>query len=144
MDHRRFTALTWFRAAIGLGLIVNLAFALPALFVPRALEGTIAVGVTNTPHWLQNVGILLVIISAMYVPVIRDPFRYLFVTYLAVAGRFAAGVLFLLGVLYVDYPDGMRTLALGDLVLSSAQAVLLFYTLRAGDPRSGQLAAEHP
>lgn len=140
MRDRNFTALKWFRFTIGVGFVANLAFALPALFVPRFLEGFLEVGTTNTLHWLQNVGILLVIISTMYIPVIRDPFRYLFVTYLAIAGRFAAGVLFLVGVLYMDFPEGMISLSGNDLVLSALQAILLFFTLRAGDPRSGQLS----
>lgn len=140
MQNRRFTALRWFRVAIGVGFVANMLFALPALFAPRLLEGFLEVGTTNTRHWLQNVGILLVIISTMYIPVIRDPFRYIFITYLAIAGRFAAGVLFLLGILYMDFPDGMVTLSANDLVLSALQAVLLFFTLKAGDPRSGQLS----
>lgn len=140
MKNRDFTALKWFRFMIGVGFVANLLFALPALFVPRLLEGFLEVGTTNTLHWLQNVGILLVIISTMYIPVIRDPFRYIFVTYLAIAGRFAAGVLFLVGVLYMDFPEGMMSLSANDLILSALQAILLFFTLRAGDPRSGQLS----
>lgn len=140
MQNRRFTALKWFRVAIGVGFVGNLLFALPALFAPRLLEGILNVGTTNTLHWLQNVGILLVIISTMYIPVIRDPFRYIFITYLAIAGRFAAGTLFLVGVLYMDFPEGMISLSANDLILSALQAVLLFFTLRAGDPRSGQVS----
>ena len=130
-----YKALTLFRIAVGLGFVINLIFALPALFAPRLLEGWADWGVSNTPYWLQNVGILLVIISTMYVPAIQDPFRYLFITYLLVAGRFAAGVLFLTGLLTMNFPPGFRFLAAGDLTLSTVQAVLLYFTLRAGDPR---------
>lgn len=141
MKYSHYTALKWFRVTIGVGFVVNLLFALLALFAPRLLEGVLNVGPTNTPHWLQNAGILLLIISMMYIPVIKDPFRYLFITYLAVAARFAAGILFLAGLLFMNYPDGMATLSANDLILSSIQAVLLYFTLRAGDPRSGQLSA---
>lgn len=140
MPNRPSPALTWLRRLMGLGFVVNMLFALPALFTPRLLEGLLAIGTTNTLHWLQNVGILLVIISTMYIPVIKDPFRYLFVTYLAVAGRFAAGTLFLIGVLYADFPEGMLTLSANDLILSTLQAVALFYTLRAGDPQAARPA----
>lgn len=136
MVNKKYKALRWFRIAVVVGLVANLLFALPALFAPRNLEGLLEVGTTNTLHWLQNVGILLLIISAMYVPVIKDPFRYIFVTYLAVGGRFAAGALFLIGVLFMNYPSGMGAISGTDLVLSTIQAVLLFFTLRAGDPRS--------
>lgn len=140
MAVKRYTALNWFRVSVELGFLLNLGFALPALFAPRFVESFDAYGATNTVYWLQNVGILLIIVSAMYIPVIRDPFRYLFVTVLVVAGRFAAGTLFLIGLLFLDFPDGFELLAGTDLVLSSLQAVLLYRMLRDGDPRSGHPA----
>jgi hypothetical protein len=136
-QYRHYGALRWFRIAVGLGFILNLAFVLPAVFAPRFLETLSPFGVTNTVHWLQNVGLLLAIVTVMYLPVIQDPFRYFFVTVLVVAGRFSAGLLFLAGVLFMNYPAGMRYLAGSDLVLSTIQAMLLYGMLRAGDPRSG-------
>lgn len=135
--HPTYRALFWFRALIGFGLVLNAVFFLPGLFAPRLLESWSDLGVTNTLHWLQNVSLLLIIVSAIYIPVMQDPFRYLFVSFLAVVGRFSAGVLFLFGVLFMDYPEGMMILALADLVLSSAQGVLLYRALQDGDPRSG-------
>ena len=123
-----YRALKWFRFTVGLGFVVNMVFALPALFAPRFLEELLSFHPTNTPAWLQNVGILLVIISVMYLPAIKDPFRYLFISYLLVAARFSAGLLFLIGVLFMEYPSGF-------LILSTVQAVFLYFTLRAGDPR---------
>ena len=131
-----YRALKWFRILVGLGFVVNMIFALPALFAPRFLEKLVTVGTTNTPSWLQNVGILLIIVSTTYLPAIKDPFRYLFITYLLVAGRFSAGILFLVGVLFMDFPSGFWTLAGNDLILSTIQAVLLYFVLRAGDPRA--------
>ncbi len=141
MEYTSYTAIRWFRLSIGLGFVINMAFALPALFAPRFLEGLIEVGTTNTVHWLQNVGVLLVIVSVMYIPAIKDPFRYLFISYLLVAARFSAGLLFLAGFLFMNYPSGMKVLALNDLILSSIQAVLLYFTLRDGDPRVGPVTA---
>ena len=139
-----YRALKWFRITVGLGFVVNMIFALPALFFPRSLESLANWGISNTVYWLQNVGILLVIISTMYIAAIQDPFRYLFISYLLVAGRFAAGVLFLTGILTMSYPPGFRLLAGNDLVLSSIQALLLYFTLRAGDPRARQqVSAQH-
>jgi hypothetical protein len=130
-----YRALRLFRITIALGFVLNMTFAVPALFTPRLLEGLLVVGTTNTPWWLQNVGLLLVIISSMYIPVVIDPFRYIFITFLAVAGRFSAGLLFLLGMLGVNFPDGFRTLAAVDLILSSVQALLLYFMLQDGDPQ---------
>ena len=137
MTYKRYTALRLFRISVEFGFLINTGFALPALFAPRYLESLGAYGDTNTLHWLQNVGILLAIVTVMYIPAIRDPFRYLFISVLLVAGRFAAGMLFLLGVLFMNYPEGMKLLAGSDLVLSSVQAILLYRMLMDGDPRSG-------
>lgn len=132
-----YRALGVFRALVFLGLLANAAFFLPGLFAPRLLEGWFDFGVTNTVHWLQNVSVLLIIVTAMYVPVMRDPFRYLFITVLVVAGRFGAGSLFLFGVWFMDYPGGMQMLGWGDVILSSVQAVFLYRMLQDGDPESG-------
>ncbi|MFQ6021413.1 MAG: hypothetical protein ACE5NW_01720 [Acidiferrobacterales bacterium] len=136
MRYQHYKSLRWFRITVGLGFVGNMIFVLPALFAPRYLETLIEVGTTNTLHWLQNVGILLLIITIMYIPAIKDPFRYLFISYLLVAGRFSAGLLFLLGVLFMNYPSGMLVLSGSDLILSSIQAVLLYFMLRDGDPRA--------
>lgn len=136
MQYSFYTGLRWFRRLVALGFIVNLLFALPALFAPRYLESLLDVGITNTLHWLQNVGILLLIVTVMYIPAIKDPFRYLFISYLLVGARFAAGLLFVLGVYYMNYPRGMLVLGATDLVLSSLQAIALYFTLRDGDPRA--------
>lgn len=135
MTYKYYGALHWFRITVALGFIVNMGFVLPALFAPRFFESLGSFGVTNTVHWLQNTALLLAIITVMYIPAIYDPFRYLFISILLVAGRFAAGTLFLLGLLFMNYPDGMRLLSGTDLVLSSIQAVLLYRMLKDGDPR---------
>lgn len=132
-----YRALAWFRGLVLLGLLLNAVFFLPGLFAPRTLEGWSDFGVTNTLHWLHDVSLLLIIVTAMYIPVLRDPFRYLFITYLVVAGRFAAGSLFMFGVWFMDYPDGMLVLGLADVVLSLAQAYFLHRMLLDGDPRAG-------
>lgn len=132
-----YRALHWFRRLVGLGLALNLLFIVPGLLAPRLLEAWGDFGITNTPHWLQNTALLLAIITVLYIPVIRDPFRYLFVSFAVVGGRFAAGVLFLFGLLFLDYPQGMLVLAGSDLTLSALQAVALQRMLADGDPRAG-------
>ncbi|MEX2520709.1 MAG: hypothetical protein WD969_15405 [Paracoccaceae bacterium] len=135
MAYPSYASLRWFRFLIGLGFALNLLFILPGFFAPRWLETMGDFGITNTPHWLQNVSLLLAIVTALYIPVIRDPFRYLFCSVLVVAGRFSAGVLFIFGVWFMDYPEGMFILASADIVLSLAQALALRGALRDGDPR---------
>jgi hypothetical protein len=123
-----------FRATVSFGFVVNMLFALPALFAPRFLERLLNLHPSSTPEWLQNVGILLIIISVMYIPAMLAPFRYLFISYLLIAGRFAAGVLFLSGLLFMNYPSGFWTLALNDLILAPVQAVSFYYLLKLGGP----------
>lgn len=137
MKYSYYTGLRWFRRLVWLGFVLNLVFVIPSLLIPRTFETWFDFGVTNTVHWLQNVGLLLLMVTLLYLPVARDPFRYLFVTFLIVAGRFAAGLLFLIGVLYMNYPQGMWILAITDLVLSSLQAIAWFFALRDGDPKAG-------
>ena len=121
-----------FRISLLVGFAVNMVFAIPAFVAPSFLETMLQIGTTNTPVWLRNVGILLIIISTMYLAVYRDAFRYIFIAYLAIAGRFAAGCFFLVLVLFASYPSGFRLLAANDLILSSLQAVLLYFVLRKG------------
>lgn len=135
MRYQYYTAIKLFRFLLAVGFVINLAFIIPGLFAPRRLEMLIQVGPTNTVYWLQNVSLLLLIVTTMYLPAIKDPFRYLFVSYLAVAGRFSAGILFTAGVLFMNYPRGMRILAGSDLILSTIQALVLWRMLAAGDPR---------
>ncbi|MGB5635324.1 MAG: hypothetical protein WBM44_18180 [Waterburya sp.] len=138
MKTKEYKALQWFRISVVIGFVLNLIFIVPGLFAPRFLESLIDVGTTNTVHWLQNVSILLAIVTTMYIPAIQDPFRYEFISYLLVAGRFSAGLLFLIGVLALNYPEGMSILAKSDLILSSIQAVLLILMFRDGDPKTNE------
>lgn len=135
MNYSYYSALRWFKTTVALGFALNLLFILPALFAPRLLESLIEVGITNTVHWLQNVALLLLIITLSYIPVYQDPFRYEFLTVLIIAGRFGAGTLFLLGVGEMNYPEGMKLLGMTDIGLSSLQAFLWYRAMRDGDPR---------
>jgi hypothetical protein len=147
MTRRHYTALRLFRYTVAFGFVINtVGFIVPALFAPRSFEAlAVAIGFdfghTNTLHWLQNTALLLAIVTAMYIPVISDPFRYLFSSIVVVVGRFSAGALFLLGVLFMNYPKGEWLLAGPDLVLSSIQVVLLYLMLKDGDPRAAGRAA---
>ena len=133
--------IKWFGVFVGLGLIANLIFAIPAFVAPQSLVRMFGLGSFDQTVWLRNVGVLLVIISVMYIPAIRDPFRYIFISVLLVAGRMSAGVFFLFLVLFADYPNGFLILAYNDLAFSAVQAILLFLMLLAGDP-AGDLIAD--
>ena len=137
MQYSFYNGLRWLKRLVWIGFFINLIFVIPSLFFPRTLETWFEFGTTNTIHWLQNVGLLLLIVTLLYIPVTQDPFRYSFVTFLVIVGRFCAGLLFLFGVLHMNYPQGMWMLALTDLILSSLQAIAWFFALRDGDPKAG-------
>ena len=122
--------LFWFRLLVALGGIANLMFAIPALLAPEFLARLIDTGNIDPNVWLRNVGILLIILSSFYIPAIMDPFRYAFNSIALIVGRFSAGVMFLILVLFADYPDGFRLLAANDLIFSLLQAIALFLLLR--------------
>lgn len=132
------TALFWFRILVAAGGIANLAFALPAFLFPPLLEVLIEIDPVQQTVWLRNVGILLIILSSFYIPAILDPFRYMFNSIALIVGRFSAGLFFLVLVVSAGYPDGFWVLALADLGLSTVQAVVFLFVLRAGDPRVGE------
>lgn len=124
----------FFRALVWFGLFVNLAFAIPAFFAPQVLGYLIEVPEIKETVWLRNVGILLIILSSTYIPVIQDPVRYIMVTVIIVVGRFAAGGFFSLLYVYSDYPSGIAMIGGTDLVLSTLQAYFLVRLLQEGDP----------
>lgn len=130
-----FWADRWFRILVGVGFVANMVFAVPAFFAPRMLEQMMDIGVANSTAWLRNVGILLIILSATYIPVIMDPFRYIILSGIIVAGRFSAAMFFLALLLAGNHPDGFWTLAITDLSLSLPQAFLLVRALKAGDSK---------
>ncbi|WP_372799314.1 hypothetical protein [Pontiella sp.] len=131
-----YRAYKWFRILVGVGLVANLIFALPAFLAPRLLEQMFEVGTAQPTGWLRNVGILLIILSSTYIAVILDPFRYIIVSVIIVLGRFSAGLFFVALLLAGDYPSGFRALAVTDLALSLPQAALLILALGDGDPRA--------
>ncbi len=133
-----------FGSFVALGLIANLIFALPAFVAPQFVVRIFDLGSLDQNVWLRHVGLLLVIISVMYIPAICDPFRYIFIAGLLVAGRLSAGVFFLYLVLFADYPRGFLIIAYTDLGLSIIQAILLFLMLMTGDPRGDLIADRQP
>lgn len=66
---------TWFARVMWLGVLVNLSFAVPALFTPGALAAALGLAVpgAETAVWLRNTGMLLVALSAFHAAAARDP-----------------------------------------------------------------------
>jgi hypothetical protein len=66
----------WFSRVLWLGILINLSFAVPALFTPSAFHATLGLGMIDPAAaiWLRNAGMLLVLTNGFYSLVARDPF----------------------------------------------------------------------
>jgi hypothetical protein len=113
-----------FRWVVLLGVLVNLSFALPGIFIPNIVIGLIGAPPAVYPIWLAFASLLLLLLSLFYIPAALDPFRYRPVAWLTVAARWA-GVWFFL-ILQGQYP----LFGLLDLFFGITEGVLLILTYR--------------
>ena len=87
------TAGRWLKRVIWLGILANLALALPTLAAPDFMIEQVGLPTATPVLWPRFAGLLLVILSVFYAPAATDLDRYRIVAWLAIASR-AAGVLF--------------------------------------------------
>lgn len=93
-SHR--TAARWFRRVIWIGIIANLGLALPTLLAPAQMMAFSRLPVAEPLLWPRFAALLLILLSAFYMPAGVDPDRYRAVAWLAVASRLAGVVFFVL------------------------------------------------
>ena len=60
--------IRWFQRFIWLGIVMNMVFAIPALFAPALLTSMLGMPPQLSDPWLENAGMLLVGISLFYMP----------------------------------------------------------------------------
>jgi hypothetical protein len=117
----------WFSRVVLVGVAANLCLAIPSLFYPNAvLDALHQRPALESPLWPSFASLLLLLLSAFYVPGALDPERYRASAYLAVLSRFA-GVFFFL-VRPTDYP----LFGYFDLAFGVPSAVLLILYVRSG------------
>ena len=82
----------WFTRVAWLGVVVNLAFAVPALLTPGAFAATLGLDgrAGGAAVWLPNAGMLLVVLSGFHALAAADPLAALAFARWAVAGRLLA------------------------------------------------------
>ena len=127
----------WFRRVVWLGIIANLALALPTIAAPDQMLAFSRLP-TVTPHlWVRFAGVLLILLSAFYAPAAMDPDRYRANAWLAVVSRLV-GVVFFFG-----EPAAYRVMGLVDLVFFVPEAALLLIATRgeAAAPKAPAAAA---
>lgn len=118
-------ALQAFRWVIGLGIMINALFFIPALFTPKFLLVTLGLPLeASPPVWLGNTGMLLVSLSCFYALPAFNPTLYPLYSWLTVISR-AIAVVFWIAV--------VRTPGLGPifipLLISDLSLCLVLGTL---------------
>jgi len=89
------TAGVWFKRVMWLGILANLALALPTIAAPDFMIDRVGLPTATPVLWPRFAGLLLVILSVFYTPAGTDIDRYRIVAWFAIGSRLA-GVLFFL------------------------------------------------
>ena len=126
MDRHTETAIVWFRRTMWLGIAVNLAVAIPALFRPNTILGFLNIEAAATPIWVSFAANLLILLSLFYIPAAIDPVIHKVSAGLAVFARWA-GVAFFTTAVYV-FGESQAYLILGliDFVFGLPLSILLW------------------
>ncbi|HEY6271670.1 MAG TPA: hypothetical protein VIX19_06700 [Terriglobales bacterium] len=80
----------WFGRIVWIGILVNLCFAIPAIFAPDMLLAGLGLPPQTSLLWLRNAGDLLLTLCIFYVPSAIAPGRYPTHTKLVVLSRWIA------------------------------------------------------
>ncbi len=117
--------LAWFQRVLWLGIVANVALALPTLIIPERMLAAVSLPAATPLMWPRFASWLLLLLSVFYVPAALDPTRYRTAAWLAVGSRLA-GVLF-----FLTQPAEYRTLGAVDLVFLVPEAILLALAVRS-------------
>lgn len=117
-------ARMWFRRVMWIGILANLALAIPTIVAPARM-----MTLTNLPPvepllWPRFAALLLVLLSIFYMPAANNPDRYRTTAWTAVGSRLA-GVLF-----FLTQPRVYLMLGMFDLVFLVPELVLLLQVAR--------------
>lgn len=129
MSKPKLSKVKWWTIIVWIGIVLNLGFAIPAVFFPDTLQAMLPLVPTEPTTWLRNVGMLLVAISALYIPAAHDPFRYRVYAIMTVAARFFAAAFWAFMWFGVGLGKGVALLFFGDLGTGIIQAIFLYLAL---------------
>ena len=121
------TAGRWFKRVLWLGILTNLALAVPTVLIPARMLEFSRLPEASPLLWTQFSGLLLILLSIFYMPAGVDLDRYRVVAWLAVGARLA-GVVFFIGF----QPAAYHTLGYIDLVFFVPEVALLTAAVRQG------------
>jgi hypothetical protein len=110
----------WFSRVVWLGIICNLALAVPTLLAPQQTMMLTRMPPASPLLWPQFSALLLILLSIFYIPAALDFARYRIAAWCTVGSRLA-GVIFFVGF----QPAAYHVLGYFDLVFFVPEAVLL-------------------
>lgn len=122
--NRQNGAAVWFGRVVWLGIIANLALAIPTLIAPERMLALSGFPPASPLMWTRFSAWLLILLSFLYVPGAMDVYRYRATAQLSVLARLA-GVLF-----FATQAAEYRLLGGLDLVFFIPEAILLPLALR--------------
>jgi hypothetical protein len=114
----------WFSRVVWLGVIANCLLAIPTLVMPGPIMTMSALPPAAPLMWPSFAALLLLLLSAFYVPVALRPLHYVPVSWLAVLARLAGVVFFCI------FNRSYFQLGLFDLAFFLPESVLLFLAVR--------------
>src|SRR5215211_5737537 len=123
---RGIAAETWFRRVLWIGILANLALAVPTLLAPERIMALTQLPPATPIMWARFSALLLILLSVFYMPAGVDPNRYRVVAWLAILSRLA-GVVFFVGFQPAEY----HMLGYFDLVFFVPELVLLALLARS-------------
>lgn len=136
----RTAADVWFRRVLWMGILANLALAIPTLLAPDRMMALSGLPPASPVLWPRFAGLLLILLSLFYMPAGVDPNRYRAVAWLAVMARLAGAIFFL-----VFQSAAYHRLGYFDLVFFCPELILLArLPASAASPAPGSLGTSRP
>ena len=122
-------AKTWFKRVMWLGIVANVALAVPTLLAPERMIEFVGLPMPTPLLWTRFAALLLILLSLFYVPSAIDPDRYRLVAWLTLVSRLT-GFVFFVGFQAAEY----HRFGYFDLAFLIPQALLLFSFARGAGP----------
>lgn len=133
-------SVSWFRRFVWVGILINIAFAVPALVAPTVLMNVLGVGpglLSPGAIWLRNAGMLLILLSVFYALAAQDPLESRSLARRTVYVRWIAAAFWLWMLLVVRVSAVFWWFFATDLILGLIQGVFLMRAF-ADHPRAAR------
>ncbi|NWB29921.1 hypothetical protein [Pseudomonas gingeri] len=118
--------IRWFQRFIWIGIVMNMVFALPALFAPALLTSVVGLPPVLSDPWLENAGMLLAGISVFYMPSGFNARRFPVHSWLCVLTRLIAVAFWIYLIDTSNQASVFFPMLMGDLSMFLILGILLY------------------